>query len=439
VNFNLRSIIYVLPFLLLSSLFVFQSCKKEISSIGLDLKDREDLLDAFFTDSVTLIAYSVKEDTLNTTNLIYNYLGYLNDDIFGTTTAGIYTQLVPEGNSFSPGNYSKIDSIVLTLRYSGGFYGDTLNPFTIKIYELTEDILASETYYQNNSIEYNLDNLTYDSEFHLYPKPKTKVMVDSIKDPHVRIRLKDDLGQRFLDNKDNLKDSETFKSFFKGIYISAEPYQNNGSMVNFNLANLLSGIQIYYSNGEETRKFSLIMNNRETVRFSSYQHDYESGDPNFVSQVFKNDTAKGRDILYVQAMGGIKTKISFPHIKSLNGKKIVINKAELIITCAREQSTLFPSPEKMTIQGVNKEGKTVFLPDDALFTSDAYWGGGLKNNEYRFRISKYIQNIILHDSFQPFIYLVTNRAAADANRLLITGTDTLSPSRLRLELYYTEY
>jgi len=439
VNSNLRSIIYTIPFVFLSLLFVCQSCKKDINAIGLDLKERDDLLNAIFSDTTTLIAYSVLEDTLNTTNLVSNYLGYLKDHIFGTTTSCIYTQFIPEGNSFTPGNAPVLDSIVLTLRYSGDFYGDTLNPFIIKVYELTEDILPEKTYYQNNSIAYSPNNLTYVSEFNLYPKPNTEVMVDTLKDAHLRIRLCDELGNRFLTNTEQLQTPEKFKSFFKGLFIRAESFQNNGSLVNFSLTSALSGIQIYYKNGGEKKQFSLIIRNPDAVRFNTYQHDYENGDAQFVQQVLNNDTTKGKEILYMQSMGGVKTKISFPFIKALKEKenKIVINKAELIIECIGGDQLFFSPPGKLGIHGVNKDGKTVYIPDDVVFTNESYWGGNALESEYRFRITRYIQNIIHHDNYQSYIFLVTDRSAADAKRLLINGTE--GTTRLRLDLYYTEY
>ena len=435
-NFKLRFTNNLILFLCLFLLFVSQSCKKEQNAIGLDLPGGR--LGTAFSDTTTLSACSVLEDTLNTKNLIFNYLGYLKDDVFGTTTANIYTQFVPQASSFNPGNAPTLDSIVLTLRYSGNFYGDTLNPFIIKVYELSEDISSDQTYYQNSSLAHKGENLTADPSFLLYPKPNTKVKLDTLKEAHVRIRLKDNLGNTFLNNPSQLQDDATLKKFFKGLYICVEPFQNNGSMVNFSLTNSLSGIQIYYKDGSNKRQFSLIVNQNAT-RFSSYQHNYESGNANFKQQVIQKDTSKGKEMLYVQSMGGIKTKITFPYLKTLKNKNIVINKAELVITNIGENSEWYPAPNRLTIQAVNKQEKIIFLPDDAIYTSDAYWGGTIKNNEYRFRITKYIQDIILRDNLQPYIYLVTNRAAADANRLVLKGTDTVLDARLRLELYYTEY
>jgi len=445
VNFNSHPLNLLTLFWLLTILLASVGCKKEFSSIGLDLKD--DLLNATFTDSTTLMAYSVREDSLNTTNLVFNYLGLIQDPVFGTTTAGIYTQFIPSGNNVNFGKNTELDSIVLTLRYTGGFYGDTLNPFSIKVYELKEEISAKDTFYQYSSIAYNEMNLTYISDFRLYPTPNTKVKLDTLLEAHVRIRLDDELGKRFLENAEKMKTNGDFKAFFKGLYICAEHSSSahSGSLVNFTLNNTgLSGIQLYYKDNGVAKRFSFIVKAPETVRFSVYHHDYENGEPNFVNQVIHKNTLLGEKKLYVQSLGGVKTKIEFPHLKALKNKKILINKAELVITNIGEDLHLYPSPTRLGIQGVNRKGDVVFLPDQ--YVDVAYFGGSYNSTtkEYRFRITRYVQNLILKDDFKPYIYLVATGAAANANRLLFSGTKFTDgyfnkAQQLRLELYYTEY
>ena len=438
VNFNFRT--FYCPSLLLffSFLLISQSCKKEPSSIGLDLQNN--LLGAIYTDTITLNAYSILEDTLNTTNIASHCLGFLKDDIFGTTTAGIYTQLKPEGNNINLGEAPQLDSVVLILRYSGGFYGDTLNPFVIKVYEVEEEIASTNIYYQNNLLSHSSVNLTYRHNFLLYPQPRTKVKTDTLLEPHIRIRLNNLFGERLIRNISEMTSETTFKNYFKGLYICAEPYQNNGSLVNILLPTALSGIVFYYKNeNAENKKFSLIIDRETEMRFSSFEHNYEIGDGLFVRQTLNNDTLLGKNILYVQPLGGVKTKIAFPFIKKFRDKNIVINKAELVITDIGNESSFFPAPLALNISGM-VNGKLVFLPDYSQ--NSPYWGGNYieTDKEYRFRITRYIQEIISRDNFEPFIYLVSSGASINPNRLLLGGTQPFElTQRLRLELYYTEY
>ena len=429
-NFNLRSLHCIILLLLLSTLWISQGCRKEPGSIGLNIIGRN-LLNAVFTDTTTLITYSVLADSLNTTNLRSNYLGYVKDPVFGTTTAGIYAKFIPFRATVDFGTLQELDSIVLTLRYAGGFYGDTLNPIRIKVYELTEDMSISATYYQNSSITHKYDELTYYPNFRIRPAPNTRVRVDTLLGPHIRIRLKNELGHRFLE------DSMAMKSF-KGLYICAEPFQNNGSLVNFFLDDILSGIQLYYKRDGVPTRFSLVNNSTNAVRFNTFQHDHTLGSADFVNQVIHKDTLLGKNTLYVQGFGGVKTKIAFPHLKALRDKKMVINKAELVITNIGEDLSMFLPPTRLTLQGVNPSDTLVFLPDDV---ENTYFGGNYDatTKEYRFRITRYIQDIILRDRFQPYIYLLVRDAPINPHRLVLKGTDTLDASRIRLELYYTEH
>jgi len=437
-NFNLRFVNCIVLLLLSTMLWVSQSCQKDPSSIGLNIVGRIPL-DAIFTDTTTLIAHSVLEDTLNTTNLIFNFLGYMKDPVFGTTSAGIYTQFVPSGSSISFGESPILDSIVLTLRYTGGFYGDTTHPFTIKVYELDEAMDAKKTYYQNSSLNNKGINLTYNSNFQLYPTPNTRVKLDTITAPHVRIRLDNELGERFLKNASQMATADAFKNFFKGLYICAEASRkNNGSLVNFTLTNALSGIQLYYRNDTIPKRQAFTINNVDVTRFSSYVHDYEYGKEDFKDQVLRESIVLGKKILYVQAMGGVKTKITFPHIKLLNNN-IVVHKAELVITNIGDDLHLYLPPARLGLYGMTPAGVRVFLPDDDNAT---YFGGSYDatKKEYRFRITKYIQDVIRWNNFEPSIYLVAAGAAANANRLILNGTNPVEvDTRLRLDVYYTEY
>jgi len=412
---------------------VSQGCKKEPSSIGLNLKDRDNLLNAIFTDTTTLTAYSVvysDSDTMNTTNLRTNYLGYVDDLVFGTTTACIYAQFIPSSTVVNFGTSRELDSIVLVLRYSGGWYGDTLNPIRIKVYELDENLSTSTIYDKNSSVTYKSKEITYYPNFRIRPAPNTRVRVDTLLAPHMRIRLKNELGNRFLADSNEM-------SKFKGLYICAEPFQNNGSLVNFTLTDALSGIQLYYKNDSVPTLFKLTTP-ATAVRFNTFEHDHKVGSTGFVNQVINKDTLLGEKVLYAQGFGGIQTKITFPHLKALREKKMVINKAELVITNIGEDLSVYPPPTRLTIRGVNPSGKFVFLPDDVDAT---YFGGSYDETkkEYRFRITRYIQDVILRDRFEPFIYLAVRDAPINPHRLLLKGTDTLESSRLRLELYYTEY
>ena len=64
---------------LLTCIFL-SACKNDTTNIGYDLLGN--LVDTEFTDTITLQAYSVLEDTINTTGKTSHLLGHLSDQVF---------------------------------------------------------------------------------------------------------------------------------------------------------------------------------------------------------------------------------------------------------------------------------------------------------------------------------------------------------------------
>ena len=98
---------------LLTCIFL-SSCKNENSVIGYDLLDNTVGTD--FTDTISLQAWSVLEDTINTTKSSAQILGHLADPVFGNSDAGIYTELAISGSAVNFGGNPVIDSAVETVR-----------------------------------------------------------------------------------------------------------------------------------------------------------------------------------------------------------------------------------------------------------------------------------------------------------------------------------
>ena len=134
------------------------SCKDDKTDIGIDQLDN--LMGTDFTDTITLQAFSVLEDTINTTNASANIVGHISDPIFGNSDAGIYTQISLGGAAVNFGSHPIIDSAVLTLQVSS-YYGDTNSAVGIRVYQLTEDLNDETQYYQTSSVSYNPTPLNY--------------------------------------------------------------------------------------------------------------------------------------------------------------------------------------------------------------------------------------------------------------------------------------
>ncbi len=428
-----------------SILFSLLGCKKEFDSIGLELQNDSQQLNNRFTDTTTLVAYSILEDSIITQNLNNSVLGYVNDPIFGRTQAGFYTQFDLSGTNVTFGDNPQFDSLVLTLQYTGSF-GDTTSPLSIKVYEIAEALDASKIYYNHHQTPVQPTNLTAKANYQLYPKPNTRVRMDtSFVKPHIRIRLADNFGiDKFLNNP-TLTNNSAFQESFPGLYVIADATTGTGNLVYVSLISSLSGLTLYYKENGTPKKYTFSITTINCKFYNYFDHfNYAQATNDLKNQLLNGNTQLGEKVLYAQGTAGVKTRIKFPNLYNVyHGKNVVFNKAELVITNINEDELLFAVPQKLGLQWVKKNGNIAHLPDDEMYTSESYFGGkyDASTKEYRFRITKYIQQLV-QDSLinNNEINLVVNGAGIRANRLTFYGTNPDDFSkRLRLELSYTTY
>jgi hypothetical protein len=440
----MRKLVIPMLFLLLVGL---NSCKKEINSIGLDLRD--DLLGTEFVDTTTLRAYSLLEDSLNTT-YTNTLLGELHDPIFGQTEAAIYMQLALEKTIAFTDN-DIFDSIVLVLSYTGGYMGDTTQPVSIEVHKLSEDLNSTQTYYQFSTVTHESENLTHSTNFQTCYKPTTSFTVgtDQTKSaPHLRIRLTDNLKSDLMKN---ISSTNELRTTLKGLYIKANSTGNPGSMAYFRMNNDNSGLILYTHRADTTLtsqfRFYTKGTQEEVTYFTHFDHDYaQSTDPQFSQMVLSGDHTVGDKTLYLQSTGGIKTKIEFPHLadlfkeQNININRVIINRAELVITNMLPDEVYLKNPDNLTIKYIGTDGKLNALADENLGTS--YFGGTYNKDkqEYRIRITRHVQSILKGVVKNNGFYLMPGSAAVSSTRLKFFGTkpDDLT-KRLRLEISYTIY
>lgn len=399
-----------------------------------------------FTDTVTVSAYSFLEDTISTQNLSANIVGKIHDPIFGDTKASIYSQFTLSGSSVNFGEQPIIDSVILTLQLSS-YYGDTNSLVGIRVYELSESLTKDGNYKQNSSVAHSSTILnTFQTGYNI--RPTSEVIVDtSAYSPHLRIRLSNEFGQRLLDNQNQMHSATSFSNFFKGLCITAESYSGStGYMLLTNMNSSLSGIVLYYHNNEKVSKKYTFPCKSDCVRFNQYEHNYANNSSSTFSQeVLQGDHSIGAQELFIQATGGVKTRIQFPHLAqsfaALNNR-VVINCAELVITDISPDERYFVHPATLSLQGIKKDSTITYLPDDDYYTSSSYFGGtyDASKHEYRFRVTSYVQGLISGDSeLTECLNLVVKGSGVRANRLIFGGTGLNDSKRLRLELSYTTY
>jgi len=429
-------------FLLFVILIFLYSCADESTIIGVDLQPEADKLKVFFSDTSTLRAYSVPEDSIRTDETTVSMLGSYYDPIFGTTNSSIYTQIRLSTTSVDFGTEPQLDSIVLAFEYTGEYYGDTTTQLTFRVFEIADSLDRDTSYYSNQTKQIIEPEI---GSFITAPKPTDSIYVDTIKyRAQFRMHLNDDFGNKLLNSDEaNLASGTAFLQFIKGIYVTTDPVSQGGALLYFSLVSNYSRIILYYHNHPDTLKNYNFPIADISARFMNFDHyDYQNADPAFYSQVFDGDTALGSDVLYLQPMAGIKTKIEIPYLRDwVKNQQIAINEAKLVISNYNTESEFEPAPA-LVLLSIDSLGAGSLMVD--YYEGLTYFGGSYDedNGEYYFRISRYVQNLLKSDTIKDYgLYLVISGASLQANRVLISGYNPSDPTglakRMKLKLTYT--
>ena len=437
----------LLGFLLILAMF---SCKKDPYEIGFDLLPPSDTLHVITTDTCTVEAFSVRQDSVRTDKTGSLIMGSMMDPIFGKTTAGFYSQVNLSSEAVDFGVNPVLDSLVLMLFYNG-YYGDTLTRQNVKVYEISQDFVYDSVHFSNQRLA-TYPTVLADQDF--IPNITDSVLVSKEKAaPHLRINLSKQtnyLGNKILNAPTSaLASNSAFIKFIKGLYVTASPVSDKGAIFNFSIASGFSKMVVYFHNGNDPQDDSLNFEmplNQNCARFIQVDHNgYLDATQDLKRQILNHDSAQGANSLFLQGMGGVKIKLKFPYIKNLGkGKVIAINDAILQLKNMESDTTLSPPPT-LTIVRQDSVGRIGYLVDDN--EGSAYFGGTYDetNRSYFFRLSQHMQKVVQDAYSNHFdLYIMVNtpvQSFVTPNRIMINGTKPLVPgdnsTRFQLKMTYT--
>lgn len=423
----------------------FASCKKSPETIGNNLISENNYIAVYHTDTTEIVCHSYF-DSIATSNAASALLGAMKDPVFGTTEAGFYTQFRPSVAGQSFGNNPVMDSLVLQLCISG-YYGDTMTMQTVHAYALTDSLMVDSTYYSYTSVA--TENIDQANSYHFWPHPKTKVHIigtDTVTQPIIRVPLSQELGN-YLMTLDTSAYSrpDLFKQHFKGLYLTCDPVSTNGAISYINLTNnSYTLLQLYYHDAatpEKPMRYNFYVTSSDAY-FNHFDHDYTQGSPEFVSQLIDGQEALGQSALYLQTMGGVRAWVKFPNLShwtdSLEGCHLVVNEAKLILPASTMLTdSIYKAPSNFILLGFNADSTTYLLPD--YYEGTGYFGGtySTSNQEVMFRVTEYVQSMIMEKKENVGLSLGINGAAYNANRLVINGPESNEMERMRLEVTYS--
>lgn len=434
--------------LIISALAVFgASCSKTTETIGNGLLSDSDHIGVAFTDSLRIDCHSLLVDSMPTKGYSTLLLGSMIDPVMGRTDANVVTQLHLSSTNHYFGDDPVIDSVVLQLSLTG-YYGDTTTWQTVHVYELADSLSSSEDYYQFSDIDVESEDLANGFMFRPHPRTKNTVVGnDTLSQAVIRIPLANSFGEQLAAADTSIFSStESFKEYCYGLKICFESVAQGGAISYINpTSNTVTQLQVYYRetpDANQMRYYFYITS--EDVYFNQYLHDYTLGSPEFVQQVLDGQTELGQQQLYLQSMGGVRCKLNFTDVLEWaegleeEGCHLIINEAKLILPFGgAEGDTLLASPTTLALLNIMNDTTTSLLPDYLEGTS--FYGGSYSSekNNVTFRVSEYLQGLVLGTLTSQGLYLSIAGASFNAQRWVVAGPESSGEEKLRCEIKYS--
>lgn len=422
---------------------LFTACKEEARQVGKSLQAE----DVIYTDTLDDIqVLSMVEDSIRTSKMSSEVFGWVDDPIFGSLKSDVYMQFRLSANAVNFGEGAVLDSVVLSLPYSG-FFGDTANMLNIGVYELDERMHKDSIYYSTRKLKSASENLAVNTQLQLHPLTSV-VVTGEVQDAQLRVRLKKEyFTQKFMQQSalPHLSDNVHFLNYFKGLLLKAESKSASGCLAYVDVLNPLSAVTLYYHNNEHDSLSFQLVSNDSSIYYAQIDHfAYQGAESDLRKQIADKQNISAK-YLYVQASGGVRVQLRFPTLKSrYAAKKAIIHKAELVLNREGDASDYNPyfSPGNLTMfyKKDSASDKTYFLPDYLNIGSD-YFGGAYKDSDsaYHFLLTEYAQYIQmgLLDVSYP-IYLTVYGAATQATRVKLLGPSVVNKERrMRLIVTYS--
>ncbi|MGK6349981.1 DUF4270 family protein [Parapedobacter sp. DT-150] len=476
---------------LLIGLFVLGACTNP-SGIGLDV-DPEDQITGVLTDTLTLEAITLRDDSARSSTFNQTVFGWFADPVIGETVADLALAIGKPASVPRIRPDAEMDSVILVLPYGAEYFGDTLNTaFSLQVRQLgepyTDGTYSSKQWAVGDEVvgTKTISRFAYklsDSvSLTKYIDGKDSVVKDI---PQLRIALSaaffKELFSESIDSA-QLSTEAGFNDHVKGLYLSVDDAATTGigGLVTLRGTSGITGIELVYRqpNGEEgdaagidTVRTFLPTTIGDSYTGSTYQRITSSIKRTYTAEVqaqLENPTG-GYDRFYLQAPAGLRTRLRIPYIDSLKGRNIAVNKAELVLYVDSEtpEGNFELQAPRLTLYREDIAGQRQPLPDgDSRSSSNGFSGDGRSlwyryngqwmafgghldsgKKRYVFHLTSYIQDLLL-GKINSSEFFVAPAAASDnsvpyypvlntGNRAVIQhGTD---PNlKMKLNIYYTE-
>lgn len=416
-------------------IFAFAACNPEDTDFGRDLTDPSAWYNGTLCDTLSIEAYTCREDSMTTSNYLNGVIGVLQNNVFGKTEAAMYTQAALSTTGGISFERDVVDSIVVSLAITDFFSTDVKDSNYVytarmRVIPLADPMYPDSTYYACSDVQC-LRMIFFDS-----------VLRISKKDTVVRMKLNSSAMSIFQNQ--SYVDNEDFQTALRGFKISLEPEgaDADNMMMYINYAAATTGLTVHFHSDNDTLplKYSFVFSGTSAAHFNSYRHTYTTA-PLSVFQTNVNDSVAGESKLYLQPLGGTFVKMRFPTLKQWSAQhpNAVIHHAQLIFPVDDATTAVGETSVRLISYRYQNNGTVALIPDmmDALLSEGFDGRYDAAKKQYRMRVSRQIQQTIVGGTNGDMaIYIDARRISA--KQVLLCGTDKTMPKHVKLEIIYSE-
>lgn len=490
------------------------SCQEDISSIGSEILGSE-TPNGILYDSATVVSYSKKLPPVQSNRLPVYQFGVYNDPVYGKSTANLLSQLTLEVNDPKFGDSVVVDSVYLYLPYfSNATTVDSTTTYTLDSIYGNSPININIS--RSNYFLRNFDPDTGFEDFQNYYSDQGPLfksyLVDELASvnnfiptangfvfnkgeeneeklgPGLRVKLNSTYFEQKIiemEGTPELRNSNNFKDYFRGIYFDVTSNNADGSLFLFDASKAY--ISIYFSrnkanapNERENKTFKL---NFGGINVNTFKNEL----PQSIKTALEDpDTENGEENLYIRGGDGIISVVELfgpdvnqnglaDELEKLRQKNWLINEANLIFYVNQDLTKGGKTePERIIIYDLKNSNVlldyTMDLTNglDPIDALNVHLGRLERGNDengdyYKLRITNYISSIIndgaenvplgvivsqnvlnrttqeLLNPIPPSIEQVPSSAVISPEGTVLYGNKATNlEKRLKLQIYYTE-
>lgn len=399
-------------------------------NLGLSVLPNSDQINVFSTDTLSLESYTVEVDSLLGNNTSLSMLGAYSDPVFGSVLAQHYVQFRLSNPNVDFGGIMNCDSIFLQVEIAD-FYGNENTRQTISAYEIDNGFKVDSLYYTNQ----NFSASTFRGSQLIKINPDDSVPSGDTKiAPSIKVKLDNSFGDYLMTLPSTAySSSDEFVEVFKGLFVTANEIDinNKGGLIGLNYGSGISGIILHYS---DTLTYEYNVTSA-SARHTTFKHDYNLSTP--VGMQLNNPNL-GTERVYIHSTAGLKTRINIPYLSTLKTiGPIAINQAEVTLPIEENSDLIYAPHERLALIASDSIGVDITIPD--ILESSSYYGGEYDevNKEYKFNISRHIQQIVNGNREDFGLVLVASGAVVNGRRTILKGANPVGGSGMKINIIYS--